>query len=333
MSDSNIYRIDPVWAVVLKDAGISPVAVARHSALPDDLFSRKDFKVSAQQLFQLWRGLEREADDPAFALNLGQNFPVEAFDAPLFAALCSPNLDAALNRLALFKRLVVPMKIELTRTAKATTASYLPLDESHDIPSSMRALEMVFVVNLARKGTREPIKPVSVTIPFKRSEQSRYTAYFGIKPSRDEIASVSFTSQDAQRPFITENESMWEFFEPELRKRLATLDGDSMFSERVRASLLELLPSGQCSAVNVASKLAVSPRSLQRRLREEQTTFKAEVSQVRQDLAKHYLRKSEIPSKQIAYLLGYNNPNSFIRAFHAATGNTPQAYRKANSPH
>ena len=283
MSDNKKYSVDPAWAIVMKDADIDPVSVARRASLPDDLFSRKDFKVTPEQFFRMWSALEEEAADPFFALKLGQNAPFEAFDAPLFAALCSPNLDAALNRLALFKRLVVPMKIELKKTNEATTAFFLALDESHDVPPSILALEIVFVVSLARRGTREPIGPAAVTMPFERAKRKKYSEYFGVDPVRDEVASVSFVARDAQRPFITEHEAMWQFFEPELQRRLSTLDGDSMFTERVRASLLELLPSGQGSAVDVAAKLAVSPRSLQRRLREEQTTFKAEVSQVRQE--------------------------------------------------
>lgn len=66
---------------------------------------------------------------------------------------------------------------------------------------------------------------------------------------------------------------MWEFFEPELRKRLSEMDVGASMLERVCGALLELLPVGRGSMSAVATELKVSTRTLQRRLRSEGTTF------------------------------------------------------------
>lgn len=116
-------------------------------------------------------------------------------------------------------------------------------------------------------------------------------------------------------------------FEPELRTRLAELDRKSRFGDRVRASMMETLAGGQCTMVDTARRLGVSTRTLQRRLSEEETSFQGELNRLRADLARHYLANSRYSNAEISFLLGYDDPNSFIRAFHAWTGQTPEKSR------
>ena len=129
-------------------------------------------------------------------------------------------------------------------------------------------------------------------------------------------------------PFISENESMWEYFEPELKRRLSELDIEDTYAARVRSSLIELLPAGEGSIDNVAIKLGLSKRTLQRKLKEEETTFQKQLNHTRELLARHYLKNSDMTSDDIAYLLGYQDLNSFVRAFNAWTGMTVSKYKR-----
>ncbi|MEM7443942.1 MAG: helix-turn-helix transcriptional regulator, partial [Pseudomonadota bacterium] len=83
----------------------------------------------------------------------------------------------------------------------------------------------------------------------------------------------------------------------------------------------------------VAGRLAISARTLQRRLSEEGTSFQQELNGIREELARHYLTNSHYSSAEISFLLGYDDPNSFIRAFHAWTGQTPERARPAPRLH
>jgi len=108
---------------------------------------------------------------------------------------------------------------------------------------------------------------------------------------------------------------------------LSEVEPDEGMAERVRGTLLEMLPGGQTTVDDLAGRLFVSRRTLQRRLREEGTNFKDILSKVREELARHYITKSELPYTQISFLLGYEDPNSFFRAFHSWTGATPETIR------
>jgi len=120
---------------------------------------------------------------------------------------------------------------------------------------------------------------------------------------------------------------MWRFYAPELRRRLTDLQAEATVAERVRAALHETLPAGDSTITAVTKRLAVSPRTLQRQLREEGTTYQAVLAGTREDLARHYLRRGNLRTGEIAYLLGYDDTNSFYRAFRTWTGTTPETLR------
>ena len=121
---------------------------------------------------------------------------------------------------------------------------------------------------------------------------------------------------------------MWNYFEPELTKRLADLEIDDSTSARVRSALAELLPSGETTIDDVARELGISKRTLQRKLKEEKTTFQKQLNSTRESLAVHYLSNTDITTNEIAFLLGYQELNSFLRAFSLWTGKTVSEYRR-----
>ena len=126
---------------------------------------------------------------------------------------------------------------------------------------------------------------------------------------------AAYCSRNALVPFISRNESMWEFFEPELKRRLSMMETDDSCAARVRSALMELLPSGECTIDDVAKKLGYSKRSLQRKLQEEDTNFQKQLNHTRELLARTYLANTDMTTEDIAFLLGYQETGSFIRAF------------------
>ena len=93
---------------------------------------------------------------------------------------------------------------------------------------------------------------------------------------------------------------------------------------------MELLPSGECAIEDVAAKLGYSKRSLQRKLQEENTNFQKQLSHTRELLAKYYVGSTDMRAEDIAYLLGYQDTSSFLRAFAVWTGQTVSGYRYEN---
>ena len=71
----------------------------------------------------------------------------------------------------------------------------------------------------------------------------------------------------------------------------------------------------------------MSKRTLQRRLEEEGENFRVLINRCRENLARHYLSNTNLSGYEIAFLLGFEDPNSFYRAFMAWTGQTPETVR------
>ena len=120
---------------------------------------------------------------------------------------------------------------------------------------------------------------------------------------------------------------MWHYLEPELNRRLMEMNIDDTTAARVRSALVELLPAGNASVESVAQKLFVSRRTLQRKLADEHTTFQQQLNSTRLLLAKNYIKNENRRSEEIAFLLGYEDVASFLRAFNAWTGMTVTEYR------
>ena len=299
----------------------------RRAELPGDLFSRENASLATPEYFRLWAAMEAEYGDSTFPIRLAEVIKSEAFHPSIFAALCSSNFTVAARRISQYKRLCAPMELHIVDEPNAFKIDIEWLDRTVVPPPSLSAFELTFFVQIIRMATREHVKPLRVETPTPPKPAADYTKFFGTRVHRSNTHAVTFSRADAERPFLTANEAMWRVFEPALRQRLADLDVKATFEERVRAALLEALPSGESSMESIAGKLAVSKRTLQRRLRDEATTFQAVLNATRESLARHYLSRTSLSGAEISYLLGFEDPNSFFRAFHAWTGQTTEQVR------
>lgn len=325
---ANKYIFDANWQIVLRDLNISSQDVLRQARLPLDLFSQPSPTLTSEEYFRLWDGLATLlADRPTFPLHFVQNLAVEAFSPPIFACFCSPDLNIALERLSHYKPIIGPLRLDVTIRKENTRIIIKGLPAHTPPPASFMAMELALLVQIARMATRERIIPLEVRTSIDLPAKADYEEFFGTRIIQDTFNGLVFSANDARKPFLTASDTMWAMFEPSLRTRMADLDEQSSFRERVRACLMEILASGQYSMTDVAYRLAVSTRTLQRRLSAENTSFQQELDNLREELARHYLASSEYSSAQIAFLLGYHDPNSFFRAFRTWTGQTPEVVR------
>ena len=327
MPKTRPYSVPSGWRLILRDAGIHPGNVLRRAQLPADLFAQERASLTADRYFRLWRGIGAEANDPTLPLRLGAAISVEAFEPPIFAAFCSPDLNTALARIARYKPLIGPMLLRLTVTRAKTTMTIEWQDASPPPPNALVLTDLTFFVQIARLATRERICPLEVWAPNLPEHASEFTKFFGAPVKKGRHPRIVFSAHDATRPFLTANDAMWRVFEPDLRRRLSELDAQASMSDRVQAALLELLPGSAPSMSAVAHKLGTSARTLQRRLQEENESYQGLLGRTRRELASHYLKNTALPGGEISYLLGYEDPNCFFRAFRGWTGTTPARVR------
>ena len=319
------FSLELGWAGVLDSLGIHPGDLLRAAGLPGDLLTRPRPTIGMDGFHRLWEAISDLVDAPHPGMELARAIPAEAFSPPLFAAYCSPNFRTAVSRLALFKPLMCPMRLDVLDHENGIDVRFRPA-EALVLPEEFVLAEAVFLVNLARMATRHHVVPLAVELPGGPFHDD-LTAFLGRQPARGPVTRLVLSHTDASRAFLSVNPSMYAFFEPELRTRLEDLERSADFPDRLRAALMEALPAGEANLESVARRMGVSTRSLQRRLKDNGTSFKEELTSLRTRLAETYLADSRHSSAEISFLLGYNDPNSFIRAFHGWTGTTPEAKR------
>lgn len=285
-------------------------------------------RLKPEEYYALWQGIESESGDPHVGLRLGKAVSVETLDPPIFAALCSPNLVTAVRRVAVYKRLVCPIRLEVELNEIGLRIIFRWPDVESP-PPSLALADMIFWVALARLATRSDMQPTRITSVVAPESSDAFDEYLGAPIEVGDEYSLSFSALDAHLPFVTANETTWELFRPELQRRLNELNGAARTSERVSATLLELLPVGAGNVKAVSRALLLSPRTLQRRLENEGVTFQEVLQETRESLARHYLDQSPMTTTDIAFLLGYDEPSSFSRAYHSWTGTTPEHARSA----
>lgn len=219
------------------------------------------------------------------------------------------------------------MLLEVKVDQHSTTARISCYQSSEPLPRWLGRMEMVFLTSLARLATRHKITPERVVLEELPKAIEPYRAYFGCEVLAGDVNEVVFMAEDAERPFMTENNQMWSCFEPDLKRRLSELDFEAGMAQRVKSALLEMLPSGQSTMEQVARRLAMSKRTLQRRLSDESETFQSVLQLTRRELAQHYLHQPDMSQGEISFLLGFQDTNSFIRAYNSWTGHSPGQFR------
>ncbi|NNJ66651.1 MAG: helix-turn-helix domain-containing protein [Boseongicola sp.] len=320
------FVLDIGWIALADSIGVRPADILRQADLPEDLFQRERPTLESPAFLRLWAVLTNAMESETPGLDLGRAISPEVFSPPIFAASCSPNLAVAVERLQRFKPLVGPLILEPHNMRGGLELTFDAL-EGVALPDEYIATELVFLVHFARTATRHDIRPIAVEMVNPPTHPA-YADYFHCAVRAGPFNRVVFSPADTMRPFLSANPAMFSMFEPALQTRLDALEKDATMADRVRAALMEAMPAGQADVKQVSKKLGVSTRGLQRKLTEQGTSFQIELKRLRERLARDYLLKANHTNAEIAYLLGFEDPNSFIRAFSSWTGKSPEAMRK-----
>ncbi|MBP3774988.1 MAG: helix-turn-helix domain-containing protein [Bacteroidaceae bacterium] len=300
------YSFDPQFGDVIRRAGIDLGQLLRQCGLPEGLFGRRDILLTRTEYFRLVEALgSMERDMPQLAERIALDGRIETLSPPVFAAYCSDNGMTFLRRLAHYKQLVGPVKIRIGQDSDGVRVTVTSDNDREPLPAFFAKLELMFIVGVLRRATQVHVRPV-----------------------RSTPASVMLSRGDLVLPFVSRNDAMWQYFEPELRRRLSEMEDEDTVVARVRSALVEMLPAGRATADGVAARLRMGKRTLQRKLAEENTTFQQQLRLTRLLLTKNYLRNGNRSNDDIAFLLGYEDTSSFLRAFSAWTGQHIAEYRK-----
>lgn len=315
----------------LKKLGLTPGVVLRHCNLPPTAY-RGDGLITTGQLFALWRSIRELSDDPAAGWKLMRGMESAKFHPSLLAALHSRNYRECLERHARYKQLCSAQEFRFTEKAgELQIETSWPFVPDERPPALMFDATFAILLEFGRRGTMTKLTPKRLELSRPKERDSGLEEFFGcpIKYGCTRDLLVLHTA-DVDLPFVTHNEELVKMLAWQFDRQLKTRELKQSTVGSVKWVLRRLLSGSRPDVALVAKELGMSERTLQRRITEEGLTFRQLLNETRKELIREYLSDDSVEITEAAFLVGFENTNSFYRAFRSWEGQTPAAWRAAH---
>ncbi len=325
---TNRFRLSTMLTRRLEDRGISLPAVLRQAGLPLGVLNQEKVLLTTEEFFALYHGIAEVSSDPTIGLKLGTEDRMERYDPIAIAAISTRSLRDAIGRIGRYKQLTCPETISLVERGNESAVHFTWLLAHEEEPAMLVDVCFAWILSIARRGTGQPIH--AKRVEFQRPEVHRaiYEKHFQCPVKYKAVKNVLvFNKSDMDTAFLTYNADLLAAVAPQLEAELKQQLAEKNFREQVKGTLKRLLAGERPAIEHVARELRLSKRTLQRRLTEDGITFQQLMEEARRELAQHYLLHSSLELNETAYLLGYEDANSFFRAFHEWEGTTPGQWR------
>jgi AraC-like DNA-binding protein len=326
---SKRFRVSGSLLAKLDELEVRPSAVLRRAGLPRGLFDQPRVLLTTEEFFALWRAMGEVSTNPAIGVLLGEETKIERFQPVSLAALSAENFGSAVRQMARYKQLTCPEEIlqEVDGEEWSIQFRWLLADEAE--PQVLNECCLAWVLSIARHGTATCLSPLRVEFVQPRPHVNAIERHFGCRVvCGGPRNAIVFRAADAGRQFVTRNAELLAVLAPQFEEELTQQNGDGDFTERVRGAIRQKLTGRRPSIDDIAEALQTSPRTLQRRLHESGSSFQRVLEEARHQLARHYLNNPVLELSEAAYLLGYEDANSFVRAFRTWEGVPPARWRE-----
>lgn len=317
-----------LWRI-LESQDIDPAQVFRDAGLDTRSWNEPYARFSDAALDRAWIKAIELTSNPCLGLMAGRFSNPVSLHALGFAVLASDSLYDAMSRLVRYTDLIsIGLKLQLSVAGEDCRLAIDPVSLQ---PGALAARTDAFLsglIDVSRTMTSNDLAPKALTL--RRRAPRCAAEYYALFRAPITFAattdSITFERGIAERPLPTSNRVLARQCEQIIDDYLIRFSANT-FSDRVRTRLIELLSSGAFAEADVARKMNVSPRTLQRRLADEGTSFKVLLDEARQELALRFIGERSLSIKEASYLLGFSEPGNFSRAFKRWTGTTPSSYR------
>jgi AraC-like DNA-binding protein len=328
------FRFSGTHFAKLEELGVRASAVLRRAGLPQSFAGESRVLLKTEELFALWRAVGEVSSNPAIGLMLGTENKTERFNPVSLAALSSENFGAAVERMARYKQLTCPEEIAQETDDEEWRIQFRWLLAEEVEPFVLIECCFAWVLSVARHGTGTRLSPLRVEFVQPREHVKTIERHFGCPVVCGAASNaIVFRASDIQRPFVTRNAELLALLAPQFEEQLKEAElkqenGNENFLERVRNAVQQKLTGRRPTVDDIADTLHISSRTLQRRLQDQGYNYQRVLEEARHQLARYYLNNSVLELNEAAYLLGYEDSNSFVRAFRTWEGVPPARWRE-----
>ena len=315
-----------------KHAGVDVGELLARTQIDRALIDDLDGRIAVVDLYALWQTAADLSGDPFFGLHAGEHVvSARTIHIVGFAARSSASLGECYEHTVRFARLTnETSEIAVVRERGRGTLILNPKPGLPIWPRCYAEMAIAAYLCLGRRWVGEPITPIEITFQHARPDDiSEYTRLFGcpivfgadknrmVLPERVLGLSLGTTDLELQAYFDQKAETLLETV------------GEATLEQRVREAIANVLGKEGPTLAQIAKRLAMSPRTLQRRLADEKLQFTNLVDDVRRITALRLLAARDTDIETVAYRTGYRDLDAFRAAVHRWTGKTPRELRSS----
>lgn len=314
-------------------AGVPAEQLLSAAGLPASTLEDADARVPYAAIQRAWDEALRRTGDEAFALRVAEGAAPGAFRVLDYLGRSSATLREAFGQLERCYRLLHDtVEVHLRETGDEARLVYA--GSAEQVPP--QAAELALAVALLRGRTLTGVAWVPRAVSFRHPpprDAAPYLRLFGcpVRFGQEEHA-LTLDRAHLALPVVSADPTLCAILDRHAEELLARLARVDDFGQQVRRCVAAALRGGEPALERVAAQLHVTPRTLQRRLKELGTTYQQLLDQLRSELATRYLREAQLDISEVAFLLGFSEPSAFHRAFRRWTGTTPRRVRLTRPP-
>ena len=313
----------------LPDMGIDPAPLLAETGIESSVVADRDARVPIEKLHALWNAILLLRAPQHTALHVAERYTPSDYGLVGFVAMNSATLGEALRHIVRYSGLWMDDPVVHLEGCVVSVAYGGHYADSAGLRVATESAPAE-ILNGARVATQQTITPVEVRFAHAAPrDDSAYNKFFGcpVLFAQRDIAMV-LRPEDLALPLPKADAQLGAFLRDMANQRASVAHaGEESALDRVRAIVGEELQQGVPSFEIVARRLAMSDRTLRRRLEQNGTSFRALVDETRAGLARRYVRDKRLPLSEVAFMLGFSEPSAFHRAFKRWTDTTPSIWR------
>ena len=313
-----------------KGAGIALDALIRQAGLTRQQLDDPNASIAVRDQIKFLNLAAAALRDDLLGFHLAQMPDLRAIGLLYYLLASSETLHDGLQRVARYSTIVNEGIAQTCTHGAELSMSFRYQGVSRHLDRHQIECWVTGLMRICRELTGRRLVPTRVRLVHQRSEGQRaeLSNFFGTKIEFGAtVDDIAFQGRAAEARILGADPYLNRLLLDHCEEALSYRQRAGTFRASVENAIAPLLPHGKANVEAVARQLAVSPRTLARRLSEEDTSFSDVLENLRNDLAARYLGEKEFGVAQIAWLLGYQETSAFSRAFKRWTGKTPRDVR------
>jgi len=315
----------------LQSMGVDGPEIFRSCGLNPADQGKSLVRIDAAKMQYVWQVAEQHVQDKArLAESVVSFLHAGSFPGLGFGLYASESIRDLFERLGRYATILSnAVEISVTVTAKSVSLQFV---DRRDIQSYLtNVVGILYVLRVCRELAGPSIVPREIRAPWRNEEYVSALRIYGVnqvKRQNDEIMLV-YERSEAERSLPSANAQLSAYQDRFCEDYISTLDELAHLPMRVKVRITHELARAGSSIVTTANSFNMSPRTLQRKLRDLGTCYREILKEVRQELALEYTIHTEMSATQIAYLLGFSGLTQFSQAYRDWFGGTLRERRSA----